>query len=120
MALRDAYFAHLARKTEAEEAAARPYDEAHARLAALYRDILGDRELLDSILAEVELNGDELQIDPGPILIRATVDAAGDYHLTYEIKSADDPEIRAVPVKSISDIEEAIAGLLVQFPHDRG
>ena len=120
MALRDAYFTELSRQQEAEEAAARPYEEAHARLSDLYRDIVADRELMDSILAEVELNGDELQIDPGPILIRATVDGAGDYRLTYEIKSADDPEIRTLAVKSISDIEEAIARLLVQYPHDRG
>jgi hypothetical protein len=120
MALRDAYYAQLTRRQEAEEAAARPYDEAHARLRALYTDIMADRELLDSILAEVELNGDELQIDPGPILIRASVDGAGDYHLTYEIKRPDDPEIRTIPVTSIPDIEEAIAGLLVQYPHERG
>jgi len=119
MALRDAYFTQLTRKREAEEAAARPYDEAHARLTTLFQEIMADRELLDSILAEVELNGDELQIDPGPILIRAIVDKAGDYHLTYEIKAHDDPEIRTLAVKSIADIEEAIAGLLVQYPQDR-
>ena len=119
MALRDAYFAQLARRQDAEEVAARPYDEAHAKLKGLFHDIMADRELLDSILAEVELNGDELQIDPGPILIRASVDKAGDYHLTYEIKAADDPEIRTIAVKSIPDIEDAIASLLVQYPHDR-
>ena len=115
MALRDAYFSQLNRKKEAEEAAARPYQEAHARLKALFHEIMGDRELLDSIRAEVELNGDELQIDPGPILIRAVVDRTGDYHLTYEIKSHDDPEVRTVPVKSIPDIEEAISGLLIAY-----
>ncbi len=120
MGLRDAYFAQLTRRQEAEEAAARPYDEAHAKLKALFQDIMADRELLDSILAEVELSGGELQIDPGPIMIRAIVDKAGDYHLTYEIKANDDPEVRTIAVKSISDIEEAIAGLLVQYPHDRG
>ena len=119
MALRDAYFTRLNRKQEAEDAALRPYEEAHAKLRALFQEIMGDRDFLDAILAEVELNGDELQIDPGPIMIRARVDRNGDYHLTYEIKAADDPEIRTLPVKSISDIEEAVAGLLVQYPNDR-
>jgi len=115
MALRNAYYAQLGRRREAEAAAARPYQAAHAQLKALYREIMGDRELLDAIRAEVELNGDELQIDPGPILIRVAVDQAGDYQLTYEIKSHDDPEVRTVPVTSIPDIEEAVASLLVEY-----
>jgi len=115
MGLRDVYFAQLNRRQEAEEAAARPYHEAHDRLKALFHEIMGDRELLDSIRAEVELNGDELQIDPGPIMIRAAVDKSGDYRLTYEIKSNDDPEIREIPVKTIPDIEEAIAGLILEY-----
>lgn len=119
MALRDAYFSQLKRLKEAEEAAARPYNEAHARLKGLFQEIVADRELLDSIRAEVDLNGDELQIDPGPILIRAAVDQAGDYHMSYEIKANDDPEIVAVPVKTIPDIEEAIARLLLEYAGDR-
>lgn len=115
MGLRDAYYAKVNRRDEAQAAAERPYHEAHAKLKALFQEIMRDRELLDSIGAEVELNGDELQVDPGPIFIRASVDKAGDYHLTYEIKSADDPEIVTLPVKSIPDIEEAIAGLLVDY-----
>ena len=115
MGLRDAYFSQLNRREEAEAAAARPYQEAHAKLKALYKEIMADREMLDVIRGEVELLEDELQIDPGPVLIRATVDKAGDYHLTYEIKSHDDPEIREVTVKSIPDIEEAVAGLLIQY-----
>jgi len=114
MGLRDAYFSRLERQKEA-----RPYNEAHARLKVLFHEIMADRELLDSIRAEVELNGDELQIDPGPILIRASVDQAGDYHMTYEIKANDDPEIRTVPVTTIPDIEEAIASLLVEYAEER-
>ena len=119
MGLKDAYFAKLERKREAEAAAARPYHEAYDRLKALFHEITADRELMDSILAEVELNGDELQIDPGPIFIRVAVDQAGDYHMTYEIKAHDDPEIVSVPVKSVPDIEEAIANLLIQYARER-
>jgi hypothetical protein len=119
MGLRDAYFSKLERRKQAEEAAERPYQEAYARLKALFHQIMADRELLDQILAEVELNGDELQIDPGPIFIRVAVDQAGDYHMTYEIKSNDDPDIIEVPVKSIPDIEEAVADLLVQYARER-
>src|ERR1700758_2223886 len=100
MGLRDAYFSKLERKKQAEQAAERPHHEAYARLKALFHEIKGDRGLMDAILAEVELNGDELQIDPGPIFIRVAVDQDGDYHMTYEIKSNDDPEIIDVPVKS--------------------
>ncbi len=120
MGLKDAYMAQLNRQTEAAEAASRPYHEAHARLTALHEEIMADREMLDIIRGEVELLDDELQIDPGPVLIRATVDKAGDYHLTYEIKSHDDPEIITLSVTSIPDIEEAVAGLLVQYAGDRG
>jgi hypothetical protein len=119
MGLRDAYFSKLERKKQAEEAAERPYQEASARLKVLFDEIMADRQLLDHILAEVELNGDELQIDPGPIFIRVAVDQAGDYHMTYEIKAHDDPEIIDVPVKSIPDIEEAVADLLVQYARER-
>ena len=119
MGLRDAYFSKLERKKQAEEAAERPYQEAHARLKALFHEVMADRQLLDHILAEVELNGDELQIDPGPIFIRVAVDQAGDYHMTYEIKSHDDPDVIDVPVKSIPDIEEAIASLLIQYARER-
>jgi hypothetical protein len=119
MGLRDAYFSKLERRKQAEEAAERPYQEAHARLKALFQEIMADRQLLDQILAEVELNGDELQIDPGPIFIRVAVDPAGDYHMSYEIKSNDDPKIIEVPVTSIPDIEEAVADLLVQYARTR-
>jgi hypothetical protein len=119
MALRDAYYSKLERKRQAEEAAERPYQEAYTRLKALFQEIMADRELRDSILAEIELNGDELQIDPGPIFIRVAVDQAGDYRMTYEIKANDDPEIVEVPVKSIPDIEEAIADLLIRYARER-
>ena len=116
MPLKDVYLARLERKQAAEAAAARPYQEAHAALKALYKEVVGDRELLDKLLAEVEFNGDELQIDPGPIFIRVSVDQAGDYRLTYEIKRHDDPKIEEIEVKSIPDIEAALAKLLVDYP----
>jgi len=119
MGLKDAYFAKLERKKLAAEAAERPHQEAVERLKALFREIVADRALMDSILWEVELNGEELQVDPGPIFIRVSVDPAGDYHMTYEIKANDDPEIVDVPVKTIPDIEEAIADLLVQYARER-
>ena len=115
MSLKEALLAERNRKLEAEEAARRPYEAAHAHLKDLFHQIMADEQLRDDIHGEVELNGDELQIDPGPILIRATVDEAGDYHLTYEIKSANDPVIRTVEVKTIPDIEKAVARLLVEY-----
>ena len=115
MSLKEALMAEKARKLECEEAARRPYAEAHAQLKTMFLGIMADGDLRDAIGGEVELNGDELQIDPGPILIRATVDPAGDYHLTYEIKSAADPVTRTVEVKTIPDIEQAVARLLVEY-----
>jgi hypothetical protein len=115
MSLKDALLSERNRKVEAEEAARRPYEAAHAQLKALFHQIMGDRELRGLIRGEVELNGDELQLDPGPILMRATVDDAGDYHFSYEIKSAFDPVIRQIEVKSIPEIEQAIARLLVEY-----
>jgi hypothetical protein len=119
MGLKDAYFARLERKKLAEEAAERPHQEALERLKVLFHEIVADRALMEAILWEVELNGEELQIDPGPIFIRVAVDPAGDYRMTYEIKANDDPEIVDVPVKTIPDIEEAIADLLVQYARER-
>ena len=115
MSLKDALTAERTRKREAEAAAERPHEIAYAPLKAMFHQIMEDDELRDSIHGEVELNGDELQVDPGPILIRASADPAGDFHLTYEIKSAFDPVIETVEVKSISDIEQALARLLVQY-----
>lgn len=118
MSLKDALEAQKARKTEAEEAARRPYEAAHAQLKAMFHQVMGDEALRDAIGGEVELNGDELQIDPGPILIRITVDAQGDFHLSYEIKSAVNPVIKDVEVKTIPDIEQAVARLLVEYDDD--
>jgi hypothetical protein len=115
MSLKEALLAERARREEAEEAARRPYEAAHVQLKALFHQIMADKELREAIRGEVEMNGDELQIDPGPILIRASVDEAGDYHLTYEIKSANDPVVRDVKVSTIPDIEQAVARLLVEY-----
>ena len=43
------------------------------------------------------------------------MDARGDFHMTYEIKRPNDPEIREVAVKTIPDIEQAVARLLVEY-----
>ena len=115
MSLKDALTAERTRKREAQEADERPHGVAYAQLKALFHQIMADPDLRDCIHGEVELNGDELQIDPGPILIRASVDHAGDFHLTYEIKSAFDPVIRTLEVKTIQDIEATLARLLVQY-----
>lgn len=115
MSLKEAYMAELNAKREREEAAARPHAEAYAHLKAFFHEIMADKEFRDMVHGQIELNDDELQVDPGAILIRATVDGAGDYHLTYEIKSNDDPEIRTIEVNTIPDIEKAIAKLLVEY-----
>lgn len=115
MPLKDVLFAERNRRRAAAEAARRPYEAAHAQLEALYREIRADQDLRDAIRGEVELLEHELQIDPGPILIRITVDKAGDFGLTYEIKSAHDPVIKTVEVTSIPDIEAAVARLLVEY-----
>jgi hypothetical protein len=115
MSLKDEYLNELEKKRAAEEAERCPYDQAYAQLKALFHSIMDDREFRQSLHAEVELNGDELQIDPGPILMRASVDRDGDYHFTYEIKHHEEPVIKDVPVKTIPDIEQAIARLLVEY-----
>lgn len=119
MSLKDALAAERARKREAEEAARRPFEAAYAQLKGLYQQIREDEDLREAIRGEVELLDHELQIDPGPILMRILVDAAGDYSMTYEIKSPTNPVIETVPVASIPDIEAAIARLLVEYDdHD--
>jgi hypothetical protein len=115
MSLKDAYTEELTRKRECEEAARRPYEDAHAKLKAFFHEIMSDRDFRNSLHAEIQLNGDELQIDPGPILIRATVDKQGDYAMTYEIKHHEEPRIETVEVTTIADIERAIAKLLVEY-----
>ena len=119
MSLKDAIAAERLRKHEAEEAARRPFDAAYAQLKSLHQQIREDEELRDAIRGEVELLSNELQIDPGPILIRIRVDAAGDFSMTYEIKSPTNPVIETVTVASIPEIETAVARLLVEYAdHD--
>ena len=115
MTFKDALTAERSRKREAQEAQERPHEVAVAELKTLFHQIMKDPELRDSIHGEVEMNGDELQIDPGPILIRASADHTGAFHLTYEIKSAFDPVIRTIEVRTIPDIENALARLLVEY-----
>lgn len=115
MSLKEALDAERRRKREADEAARRPYEAAYAQLTALYQQIREDQELRAAIRGEVELLEHELQIDPGPILIRVTVDEAGDFGFTYEIKRANGPLIKTVDVAGIPDIEAAVARLLVEY-----
>ena len=117
MSLKDALNAELARKQAAEQAARAHYEEAKARLTAFYRDIRADRELLDMLHSEVELYDDELKIDPGPILITVAVTPEGNFTLNYEVKRADDYRLTEVPVRSIEDIEQAVAKLIVEHAH---
>ena len=115
MSLKEALLAEQTRRREAEEAARRPYEAAFAELKALHQQVMADQELRDAIRGEVELLEGEWQVDPGPIMIRVTVDAQGDYHLTYEVKSPTNPVINTVEVKTIPDIEKAVARLLVEY-----
>lgn len=116
MALKDAFKAELDRKRAAEESARAPYEQARDRLRAFYREIRDDRELMEQIQAEVELFDDELKIDPGPIMITVQVTPEGNFTMNYEVKRADDYRVTEVPVRSIEDIEQALAKLLVE--HD--
>jgi len=119
MSLKDAIAVERARKREAEEAARRPFEAAYAQLKALYQQIREDEDLRDALRGEVELLDNELQIDPGPILMRILVDKAGDFSMTYEIKSPVNPVVKPVTVATIPDIEAAIARLLVEYDdHD--
>ena len=114
MSLKDAFLAEKGLKEAAEAAARAPYEESKTRLQAFYREIREDRELLDQIHSEVELFDDELQIDPGPIMITVAVTPAGDFTLNYEVKRADDYRTVDVPVRSIAEVEQAVAKLLVE------
>ena len=114
MSLKDALNAELARKKAADDAAKAPFETAKAQLTAFYRSIREDRELLDMLHSEVELFDDELKIDPGPILITVAVTPEGNFTMNYEVKRADDYRLTDVPVRSIEDIEQAVARLVVE------
>ncbi len=114
MSLKDAFMAEKGLKQAAEEAARAPYEESKARLAAFYREIRDDRELLDQIHSEVELYDDELKIDPGPVMITVAVTPEGNFTLNYEVKRADDYRTVDVPVRCIEDIEQAVAKIIVE------
>jgi len=117
--LKALYRAELAKKELAKEAECASFEEAKAKLATLYRSITSDREFLDSIRADVDLIDDDLHIDPGPIMIMVTAQQNGDFKLEYEVKRPDDYQTTPLPeVRTIEDVEHAIAKLLVQYADD--
>lgn len=117
MPLKSLYTAELDKRRSAMADEAAPFERAKAQLAALHGEIVHDRELLDHIRGEVELlDGDELQIDPGPVLIRAFALPDGSFRVTYEVKRPSAPVQADAPgVATIDDVEAAIARLLAQY-----
>jgi hypothetical protein len=119
MPLKDLYREELAKRQAVEAARCASFEEAKARLTELYRSIVGDRELMEEIRAEVELLDDDLRIDPGPIMIIVTALPTGDIRLEYEVKRAGDYRSTVLPdVKTIDDAERAIARLLAEYGDD--
>ena len=117
--LKSLYRAQLAQKQSAEKALAAPLERAKAQLKALYRSIVDDREFFDALRAEVELLDDDLRIDPGPIMIVVTALESGDFQMEYEVKRSEDYQSTPLPeVRTIADVELAIAKLLVEYRDD--
>ena len=114
MSLRKAYEAEL-KKAEAEQGEkVAPRREAVERLRTFY-DLIMAEGLPDTTL-EVEFSNEELLIDPGQIMITVRVTPEGDYRLFYEEKRPDRYETTEVPgMKSVQDLEGAIARLMVKF-----
>ena len=118
--LKALYREEVAKRSAAREAACAPYEAALAQLRQLYRSIVDDRELMDELLAEVELLDDDLRIDPGKIMIVITAQQSGGLRFEYEVKRADNYEAVVLPeVKTIEEAEKAIARLLAEYPRDR-
>jgi site-specific DNA-adenine methylase len=114
--LKTLYEAELDKKQAARRAKCASFEEAKAQLAALYRSIVDDREFYDALRAEVELLDDDLRIDPGRIMIVVTAQESGEFRFEYEVKRADDYQVTRRPeVKTIEDVEQAIARLLVEY-----
>lgn len=119
MALKDLYRDELAKREAAKKARCASFEEAKAALKTLYRSIADDRELMDQLLAEVELLDDDLRIDNGPIMIVVTAMPNGDIRLEYEVKRSDDYQSTLVPeVRTVDDAERVIARLLAEHPRD--
>ena len=114
--LKELYNAELGAKLKARQEKCASFEEAKAKLKALYRSIIDDRDFYDALRAEVELLDDDLRIDPGPIMIVVTAQLSGEFHFEYEVKRPDDYQTTVLPeVKNIAQVEAAIAKLLVQY-----
>jgi len=117
--LKTLYHAELDRKLLAKKERCASFEEAKGKLKALYRSITDDREFYDALRAEVELLDDDLRIDPGPIMIVITALENGDFSMEYEVKRADDYQSTPLPeVRTIADVELAVAKLLVEYRDD--
>ena len=117
--LKALYREEVAKRSAAREAECAPYEAALAQLRQLYRSIVDDRELMDELVAEVELLDDDLRIDPGRIMIVVTALQTGGLRMEYEVKRADNYESVVLPdVKTIEEAEKAIARLLAEYPKD--
>ncbi|HTK34214.1 MAG TPA: hypothetical protein VL358_02860 [Caulobacteraceae bacterium] len=115
-ALKELYHSELAKKQAARQSRCASFEEAKAKLGTLYRSIIEDREFYDALRAEVELLDDDLRIDPGRIMIVVTALENGEFGFEYEVKRADDYQSTRLPeVKTIEDVERAIARLLVEY-----
>jgi site-specific DNA-adenine methylase len=115
-ALKELYHADLAKKQLAKQSACASFEEAKAKLNALYHHIVDDREFYDALRAEVELLDDDLRIDPGRIMIVITAQLNGEFRFEYEVKRSDDYQSTRLPeVKTIEDVERAVARLLVEY-----
>jgi hypothetical protein len=114
--LKELYGVELAKKQLAKQTACASFEEAKAKLKTLYHSIVDDRDFYDSLRAEVELLDDDLRIDPGRIMIVVTAQPDGEFRFEYEVKRSDDYQSTRLPeVKTIEDVERAIARLLVEY-----
>ena len=117
--LKSLYREEVAKRSAARETECAPYEAALGQLRKLYHSIVDDRELMEELLAEVELLDDDLRIDPGRIMIVITAQRSGGLRFEYEVKRADNYEAVVLPeVKTIEEAEKAIARLLAEYPRE--
>jgi hypothetical protein len=118
--LKDLYRAEVDKRRVAREAECAPYEASLEQLRTLYRSIVEDQELMDELLAEVELLDDDLRIDNGPLMIVLTAQPSGGVRLEYEVKKPGNYESTVIPhVRTVEDAEKSIARLLAEYPRDK-
>ena len=116
MPLKDLYIAEFGKRMAALQAEEAPQKAANAQLARLRDELLANREEMRLTSAEIELLADELQIDPGPVLIRVHAAPDGQLRVTYEVKRPNGAIQATVPdVATYEDVEAAVVRLLVQY-----